>query len=142
MRVITYKFISIFCLVLNTNCHVDRYELTKEELIIQEELKKEFNCNKIEFRHDAEAIVQEQNDGIFDVTLCDTFCQMDSVTISFNTVKMANKIIPVLSHNENYKYLTFYTSKTTPFLPKTTKLTCQKTITFLICEPNKIYTLE
>jgi hypothetical protein len=109
-------------------CAVPKIELTEQEKALEAKLKKEFACNDFEFRHDYHAIKADKKDASFMVTLCDDFCNKDSLTLCNDAIRLTKIIKPILSHKNNYKNVAFYTSIEKKKDDKWSSLICDKTI--------------
>lgn len=110
-------------------CVVPKIELTEQEEALETKLKKEFACDDFEFRHDYYAIIKEnRKDASFIVTLCDGFCNKDSLTICKEVIRLTKTIKPILSYKNNYESVIFYTSIEKHLSEKSSTLICNKTI--------------
>lgn len=122
------KLIFILLLAILNSCVVPKIELTKQELDLERKLKKELNCTEIEFRHDYHAIRANKKDGMFMVTLCDGFCNRDSITLCKEAIRLKKIIKPILTHKNNYENVAFYTSIEKKKDDKWSSLICDKVI--------------
>lgn len=104
MKNIAFSALSMICL----SCFVPKIELSEKEKMLENELKKKFACDEIDFRHDFDAVDKNTKNGIFMVTLCDEFCNKDSLTLCKDVIRLTNMIKPILSHKSNYEGVTFY----------------------------------
>jgi hypothetical protein len=129
---------SLILIILITSCAPQRISLDREEKKLQKQLQAEFNCPDFEFRHDYEAITEKRNDGAFGVQLCDSYCSMDSIELKKFVLQVTPKIIQALSHKNNYKEITFYTSIEKHTSERTSTLTCSKTVQVLLENPNSV----
>ena len=104
------KIIIILLLSFCYACVVPKIELTEQEKNLESKLKKEFACDDFEFRHDYQAIKENRKDAMFMVTLCDSFCNKDNLTIFKEVIHITKTIKPILSHKNNYEGVKFYMS--------------------------------
>ncbi|PLK42107.1 hypothetical protein [Emticicia sp. TH156] len=122
------KIIIILLLSFCYGCVVPKIELTEQEKNLESKLKNEFACDDLEFRHDYHAIKENRKDAMFIVTLCDGFCNKDSLTIFKETIRLTKMIKPILSHRANYENVIFYTSLEKKKDETWSSLICNKTI--------------
>jgi hypothetical protein len=122
------KIIIILLLSFCYACVVPKIELTEQEKNLESKLKKEFACDDFEFRHDYQAIKENRKDAMFMVTLCDDFCNKDSLPLCNEVIALTKTIKPVLSHQNNYEGVTFYMSIEKHLDKQSSTLTCNKTI--------------
>lgn len=122
------KIAFVFLVMSLYACVVPKIELTEQEKDLESKLRKEFACDDFEFRHDYHAIKANSKEASFMVTLCDDFCNKDSLTLCNEVIALTKKIKPVLSHQNNYEGVTFYMSIEKHLDKQSSILTCNKTM--------------
>lgn len=132
------KFIIIVVSILFLNsCVPPRLELSKEEKLFQSTLSKELNCD-IEIRHNYPAIEKGDTMAGLGIFMCDSMCELDDGKLLPICKGITQKIAPILSHKDNYKYISFGFSKGTQINDRLSVENCLKTIYILISNPDSV----
>lgn len=95
-------------------------------------------CSALELRHDYEAVSENRSDGVFDVLLCNSFCNLDSIMIKNLISEITPKITQVLSHKESYKKIAYYASTEYHIDETMSRLSCSTLVRISLNNPDSI----